>query len=223
MSRECPHELCFNCSQPGHQARQCPEPRGQAASTARCLRCGSLQHTDWTRCDRGYDEEDVARVMCYVCAELGHLCCAPVALDSWDDESGDIGSCYRCGEAGHVGARCTSVLGGQPVCFRCNKVGHLARMCPLNQSRSGHFTLGMGFGQQQKQLPAAPAQLSRRDVSWHDERMIATTRGGQQVGYQHQQQQRVVTWAPSSGDGGKSRGRGEDGAEMSRGRHTRWE
>ena len=145
MSRECPHELCFNCSQPGHQARQCPEPRGQAASTARCLRCGSLQHTDWTRCDRGYDEEDVARVMCYVCAELGHLCCAPVALDSWDDESGDIGSCFRCGEAGHVGARCTSALGGQPVCFRCNKVGHLARMCPLNQSRSGHFTLGMGF------------------------------------------------------------------------------
>ena len=191
---------------PGHQARQCGVPRGQAHPLARCLRCGSRQH-ELASCDREYDDEDMALMVCYLCGQQGHLCCdsAAAAAAGGDDvvpADGGEGddptaaaepSCCRCGGVGHVGSECTvRVTGGslpQMDCFRCGKIGHLARNCPLNQSKAGHATAGMGFG---------GGGGVAVDVAW-------SHGGAVTPGSARGASQRMVTWTPTGGEGGGGR------------------
>ena len=200
VSRECPRELCFNCSMPGHQARNCPVPRGQANPLARCLRCGSRQH-ELASCDRDYDREDMSLMVCYLCGQQGHLCCDSVGDvtaaeelegDGDDPTAGAEPSCCRCGGGGHVGSECsvrfTGSSGGQQQleCFRCGKVGHLARNCPMNQSRAGHATAGMGFG---------GGGGVAADAVWSSGQAAAVTPSSARGA------QRLVTWTPGDGSG----------------------
>ncbi len=167
MSRDCPNGLCFNCSAPGHQSRECPEPRGAGAAKARCLRCGSRSHVA-PACERDYDSEDLAAVTCYVCGVAGHLCCAP------PPEHVPEPSCYRCGGGGHFGYECNARFaapqqgqgGGLAECFRCGGRGHFARECPAALSRAGLPTAGMGFGGMGGGMGGGGGGQGGREVSW---------------------------------------------------------
>jgi cellular nucleic acid-binding protein len=194
VSRDCPNGLCFNCSAPGHQSRECPEPRGAGAAKARCLRCGSRSHVAPT-CERDYDSEDLAAVTCYVCGVAGHLCCAP------PPEHVPEPSCYRCGGGGHFGYECNARFaapqqgqgGGLAECFRCGGRGHFARECPAALSRAGLPTAGMGFGgmggggggggggrevswQPNAPRSAGPGDAKRSRQNWEDEEEEARRR-----------------------------------------------
>jgi cellular nucleic acid-binding protein len=220
VSRECPRELCFNCSTPGHQARNCPVPRGQAHPLARCLRCGSRQH-ELAACDRDYDAEDMRLMVCYLCGQAGHLSCdnaagmQPTAEElqgcdgGGDDPQATTAepSCCRCGGDGHVGSECSVRLtgGGQLMeCFRCGKLGHLARNCPMNQSRAGHATAGMGFG-------GGGGGGFVADVAWSYGREAAVTPGSARGA------QRLVTWTPGDGGGRQAMSAPRGGT------HQRWD
>lgn len=201
-SRDCPHELCFNCARPGHQARDCSAPRGGAPAGAACLRCGSRSHAV-AACDRDYEPEDVAALVCYVCGGPGHLCCA--AASAAQDTTL---SCFRCGGSGHVGFHCSVPRappaaqfggggGGDGLCFRCGEPGHQARFCP-----SAGRTTGMGFRgavaepEQQQRSQSEPRQRKRPRPSDDDELL-----------YQHQAQRTVTYREPVGSNGARSSGR----------------
>ena len=147
-ARECPHGLCFNCLRPGHQSRDCPEPRGAGRQSQAqcCLRCGTSGHT-LAVCRNKFRQTDLDRVNCYVCGRAGHLCCAPQdeAAASMAPTKADRRSCCRCGGVGHVDAECAQGRRGAPplsaggaqgfACFKCGGQGHIARECPVGAER----------------------------------------------------------------------------------------
>ncbi|XP_022933992.1 zinc finger CCHC domain-containing protein 7-like isoform X5 [Cucurbita moschata] len=121
---------CYICNKVGHRAKDCPEKHLKVSSSSKiCLKCGDPGH-DMFSCQSSYPDDDLKNIQCYICKELGHLCC----VNSTSDTSIDI-SCYKCGQAGHTGLACSRLRGEASAavsassCYRCGEEGHFAREC----------------------------------------------------------------------------------------------
>ncbi|AQK58391.1 zinc knuckle (CCHC-type) family protein [Zea mays] len=125
-------ETCFNCSEEGHVAANCPLEKRKKP----CFVCGLFGHNA-KQCTQKSLPLIIAflimqKIRCYVCNQKGHLCCS----DFSDDCPKQI-SCYNCAQSGHSGLGCakrreTSAVTTPTLCFKCGEEGHFARGCTKN-------------------------------------------------------------------------------------------
>lgn len=105
---------CANCSNEGHRARDCVEPRKSGKKG--CRNCGNEDHIakDCT------EPRDLSDVECKNCNEMGHF--------SRDCPSREPEVCRNCKQEGHRSKDCTNERVMQ--CRNCDGLGHVARECP---------------------------------------------------------------------------------------------
>uniref|UniRef100_A0A803MWC9 CCHC-type domain-containing protein n=1 Tax=Chenopodium quinoa TaxID=63459 RepID=A0A803MWC9_CHEQI len=119
--------ICSTCKKRGHIAVDCPVNDSECNI---CLRCGESGHELFS-CNVEYSPDDLKNVQCYVCNELGHICCG-----NYSDISVATTSCYNCGISGHSGLQCPkpnldkSGSCPPPICYKCGDGDHVARRCP---------------------------------------------------------------------------------------------
>lgn len=133
--KKCPkRRICSTCKRRGHIAIDCPVNNKECII---CLRCGGAGHELFS-CNVEYSPDDLKNVQCYVCNELGHICCG-----NYTDTSPAIASCYNCGESGHSGLQCPKPhldkcgLRPPPICYKCGEGDHVARRCTKDTALSG--------------------------------------------------------------------------------------
>ncbi|XP_021721290.1 DNA-binding protein HEXBP-like [Chenopodium quinoa] len=126
--KRCPkRRICSTCKKRGHIAVDCPVNDSECNI---CLRCGESGHELFS-CNVEYSPDDLKNVQCYVCNELGHICCG-----NYSDISVATTSCYNCGISGHSGLQCPkpnldkSGSCPPPICYKCGDGDHVARRCP---------------------------------------------------------------------------------------------
>ncbi|KAL2900869.1 Zinc finger protein GIS2, partial [Bienertia sinuspersici] len=134
--KRCPkRRICCTCKKRGHIANDCPLNNKEYVI---CLRCGELGHELFS-CNVEYSPDDLKNVRCYVCKELGHICC-----DNHTDISLATSSCYNCGESGHSGLQCPKPhldkCGSRPpsICYKCGEDDHVARKCTKDPKLSAY-------------------------------------------------------------------------------------
>ncbi|KAL9230816.1 hypothetical protein vseg_006116 [Gypsophila vaccaria] len=143
-AKKCPKRRpCYSCKKKGHYAVDCP--MNIEESERICLRCGEIGH-ELSSCNNDYCPDDLKKIRCYVCNELGHIYCGSCI----DNISMTTVSCYNCGESGHSGLQCPKPLvekcGSQPpsICYKCGEEGHLARKCIITSKASRCSEGGQG-------------------------------------------------------------------------------
>jgi hypothetical protein len=103
---------CFNCKEPGHLARECPnQKKGEL-----CLLCGKTGHNSF----------DCHEKLCFKCNKSGH--------EIRDCQAEAVDKCGKCDMLGHKEARCLKIWNNDKQgdtylkyarCIECGKYGHL--------------------------------------------------------------------------------------------------
>ena len=95
----CPEALCHRCLEPGHAARDCPNPRRDMPEI--CTACGDVGHS-WKWCEAVDGEARLsAGATCMSCGKVGHLDCKKVKKPKTHDVY-----CAFCARAGHTEPSC---------------------------------------------------------------------------------------------------------------------
>lgn len=137
FARECPQprdDSCFNCGQAGHMSRDCTEPKKHRGGDRTCRKCNEVGHIARDCPTGGGGGGDRA---CHKCGETGHMAreCTSSAFGS-SAGGGDGGmKCYNCQQYGHRSSECTNEpvereYGSDPRnCNKCGQKGHISRDC----------------------------------------------------------------------------------------------
>ncbi|KAG0530333.1 hypothetical protein BDA96_05G176800 [Sorghum bicolor] len=145
-------DTCFNCSEEGHVAANCPMEKRKKP----CFVCGLFGHNA-KQCTQGQD--------CFICKKGGHM--AKDCPDKHKRNDHQSTLCLRCGETGHDMFGCTNDYPQDDIeqirCYVCNQKGHLccsdfSDNCPkqiscYNCAQSGHS--GLGCAKQRRETSAA--------------------------------------------------------------------
>nr|TKW01283.1 hypothetical protein SEVIR_8G169800v2 [Setaria viridis] len=128
-------ETCFNCSEEGHVAANCPMEKRKKP----CFVCGMFGHNA-KQCTQGQD--------CFICKKGGHM--AKDCPDKHKRNDHQSTLCLRCGEIGHDMFGCTNDYLADDIkgcakqrretsavitptqCYKCGEEGHFARGCTKN-------------------------------------------------------------------------------------------
>ncbi|XP_076914449.1 uncharacterized protein LOC143573465 isoform X1 [Bidens hawaiensis] len=104
-----------------------------------CLKCGDSGHEMYTCKTVVYSVDDLKEIKCYICNNMGHLCCTDYA------EGPTEASCYRCGQSGHTGLKCTNTSSSSSAsayaeaspsyCYKCGQEGHKSRKCKTSAKK----------------------------------------------------------------------------------------
>ncbi|KAJ1275919.1 hypothetical protein BS78_05G173000 [Paspalum vaginatum] len=144
-------ETCFNCSEEGHVAANCPMEKRKKP----CFVCGLFGHNA-KQCTQGQD--------CFICKKGGHM--AKDCPDKHKRIDHQSTLCLRCGETGHDMFGCTNDYPSDDIkeirCYVCGQNGHLcctdfSDNCPkkiscYNCAQSGHS--GLGCARQRRETSA---------------------------------------------------------------------
>ncbi|ONM27002.1 uncharacterized protein [Zea mays] len=144
-------ETCFNCSEEGHVAANCPMGKRKKP----CFVCGLFGHNA-KQCKQGQD--------CFICKKGGHM--AKDCPDKHKRNDHQSTLCIRCGETGHDMFGCANDYPPDDIeqirCYACNQKGHLCcsdffdnsleQVSCYNCAQSGHS--GLGCAKQRREASA---------------------------------------------------------------------
>ncbi|KAI5287023.1 hypothetical protein KEM54_006299 [Ascosphaera aggregata] len=111
-------------NKPGHNAKECPEPR--SAATVECRICNQMGHFA-KDCPEKPDREGAGGVdrACRNCGQEGHM-----ARDCDQPRNMSTVTCRNCEQMGHFSRDCTEPKNWSKVkCNTCGEMGHTSTRC----------------------------------------------------------------------------------------------